>query len=116
MSAERETKTLTTPHGKVEVVINSYMTGGEMMDLEGVAVRAGVKSVDKAGEISMNAGDAYERRLRKLVDIMVVKVGEAEESQAKWNALRDLRGSDYTFIMKEVEAAASGIDDESGKA
>lgn len=113
---ERETKTLTTPHGKVAVVINTFMTGGEMMDLEGAAVRAGVKSVSGAGEISMNAGDAYERRLRKLVDIMVVSVGESTETQAKWNALRDLRGSDYSFVMKEVEAAASGLDDESGKA
>ena len=113
--SERETRKLETPHGKVAVVINAFMTGGEMMDLEGVAVRAGVKSVDKMGEISMNAGDAYERRLRKLVDLMVVSVGEATESQAKWNALRDLRGSDYTFVMKEVEAAASGLDDDEGK-
>ena len=113
--SERETRTLETPKGKIKVVINSYMTGGEMMDLEGVAVRAGVKSVDKQGEISMNAGDAYERRLRKLVDLMIVSVGEASESQAKWNALRDLRGSDYSFVMKEVEAAAAGLDEDEGK-
>ena len=114
---ERETKTLETPVGKVKVVINSYMTGGELMDLEGISVGAGIKSVDgRSGQVAMNAESAYSKRLRKLCDVMIVSIGDALEVNARWNALRALRGEDYSFVMREIEAAASGIQEEAGKA
>ena len=112
---ERATKTIKTPIEKIEVVINEYMTGGEMMDLEGIAVGAGVKSVDRSGEITMNASEAYTKRLRKLADIMIVSVKGFSDSDEKWKALRTLRAPDYSFVMKEVESAAAGIGATEGK-
>lgn len=114
--SERATRTLETPIEKIPFVIFDYMTGGETMDLEGVAVGAGVKSVDRTGEISMNAGSAYDKRLRKLADIMIVSIGDKTEPGERWNALRNLRSRDYEYVMKQVENAASGIDADTGKA
>lgn len=114
---ERETTTFETPVGKIPVTINTFMTGGEMMDLEGISVGAGIKSVDgRSGEISMNAESAYSKRLRKLVDIMIVSIGEVKEINEKWSALRNLHGRDYAFVMKAVEASAAGITTDEGKA
>lgn len=115
--SERETLTIETPVSKTPVVIYSYMTGGEMMDLEGIAVGSGIKSVDgRSGEINMNAESAYQKRLRKLADIMIVSIGDAKEPGERWNALRALRGPDYAFVMKAVEASAAGLSPDEGKA
>lgn len=86
------------------------------MDLEGIAVGSGIKSVDgRSGEITMRAEEAYKKRLRKLVDVMVVSVGESKGSEDNWNALRALRGPDYTFAMNAIEAAAAGLTEAEGK-
>lgn len=113
--SERQTKTIKTPVEGVEVIINAFMNGGEMMDLEGVAVGAGIKSVDRTGEITMKAEDSYKKRLRKLADIMIVSINGKIEIDEKWNALRNLHGRDYQFVMKEVENAAAGLGDEEKK-
>lgn len=115
--SERETRTFETPVDKVKITINAFMTGGEMMDLEGVAVGSGVKSVDgRSGEITMRAEEAYKKRLRKLVDIMVVSVGEIKGLDDNWNAIRALKGQDYSFAMNAIEASASGLTPDEGKA
>lgn len=114
--SERATKTFETPNDKIKVVINASMNGGEMMDLEEVGVGAGIKSVDgRSGEISMAAGNAYKKRLRKLADIMIVSIGEQTEAEVKWSALRAMSGQDYSFVMQAVEMAASGIGENEGK-
>jgi hypothetical protein len=113
--SERQTKTITTPIEKVEIIINAFMNGGEMMDLEGVAVGAGIKSVDRTGEITMKAEESYKKRLRKLSDIMIVSINGKTEIEERWNALRNLRGQDYKFVMDSVEAAAAGLGSEEGK-
>lgn len=113
----RETQTFETPVSKTKITINAFMTGGEMMDLEGIAVGSGIKSVDgRSGEITMRAEEAYKKRLRKLVDIMVVSIGEVTGSDAVWSALRNLRGQDYTFAMNAIEASAAGLTEAEGKA
>lgn len=117
MSDTRATKDLETPIGKVKVVINAFITGGEMMDLEGVAVGAGVKSVDgRSGDVLMAADKAYKQRLRKLAEIMIVSIGDETDTEKKWIALRNLQGPDYSFVMKEIEKAAAGIPEDEGKA
>lgn len=114
--SERATRTIETPLAKVKVVINTHITGGEMMDLEGVAIGSGVKSVDgRSGEISMRAEDAYKKRLQKLVEVMIVSIGEETTREKVWIALRNLQGPDYSFVMNEVEKAAAGLTQAEGK-
>jgi len=109
MDNERETRAITTPSG-VAVVINSYMTGGEQMDLEAVAIEAGIDNVDgRSGSVKMNAESAYRKRLRKLVDIMVISVAGESDKEKIWTALKNLKSIDYNFVMKEVETAAAGL-------
>lgn len=115
--SERSTRTIKTPLAEIEVVLHDYMTGGEMMDLEAVAVGSGVKSVDgRSGEVQMRADEAYKKRLRKLADVMIVSIGGETDPEKRWTALRALQARDYAFVMKEVEAAAAGISESEGKA
>lgn len=115
--SERETIKFETPSQKVPVVLYAYMTGGETMDLQGISVGAGIRSVDgKTGAISMNAESAYQKRLRKLVEMIIVSIGEATSSEEKWQALRNLRSQDYNFLMTKIEQVTEGITEDEGKA
>lgn len=117
MNEERKTRTIETSISKVPVVIYTYLTGGEMMDLESFVANSGVRSVDgRSGAVSMNAGSAYIDRLKKLIDLIVVSVGGKTESKEKWEGIRALQGSEYSLLMKAIEAAASGLTEDEKKA
>lgn len=104
----RETFTLKV--ADKEIVLHSYMTGGEQIDLEAVAIDAGVESVDgRSGQIKMRAEDAYRKRLRKLIDIMVVSIAGETDKEKNWSTLKDMKSKDYDFIMAGIERAAAGL-------
>ena len=56
---ERETKTITTPVAKHEVVLKSYVTGREKRAYTAIFLKGGV-SFSTTGEIKGMQGDMYE--------------------------------------------------------
>lgn len=111
----RETKTITTASG-IEIVLNSYMTGGEVMDLEAaIASSAEMKLEGGKSAMSMKPGDALQKRLKSLIGIVVVSVGGETDKEKVWTAVRDLRAGEYTALMKEIDAIAEGVSTEDEK-
>ena len=105
MDSSRETKSISTPSGK-EVVLNAYLLGGDVMELERSVLDA--SSIDGKGGMSVSAGDAYTKRLDKLVDLVIISI-DGKTGAEKMPALKALRAADYSFVMKEVEAIAQGL-------
>lgn len=110
---ERQHKTIKTPGAGNEVILNSELTGGEVMDLEMAIARA--TTADKAGA-KIDVGEAYKSRLRLLCDSIVVSIDGKTGNAEKWEALRALNAADYTFVMKEITVVADGLPAEEGKA
>lgn len=95
--------------------MNADMDGGEMMELEAAIANSsvGVTGTKKSGvSMSMNAGDAYMSRLKKLVDIIVVSVAGETDKVKIWEAVKSLRGKNYNLVMAELEASAEGLSDD----
>lgn len=107
---ERETINLKTPLKGVEIVAKSYITGGELIEIEAATASAGVKSVDgKTGEVNMRAEDAYRRRLRKLVDVAIVSISGETEREKVWSAVISLVARDYTWLMAKINQICEGL-------
>lgn len=111
----REIKTFTTPSG-VEIVLNAYMTGGEVMDLEAAIASSAEMRVDGGkSSMSMKTGDVLQKRLKTLIGIVVVSVAGETDKEKIWNAIRDLRSNEYAPLMKEIDAIAEGVSTEDAK-
>jgi hypothetical protein len=109
--------TFKAPVEKIEFELKPYITGQDTIDLESTGT--GVSSVDgRTGEVKIDPEAAYKQRLRKLVDIVVVRAGEETSKQGIWDVLVGMRSSDYNLVMAKIETAANGgvLDEAEGKA
>ncbi len=105
---ERETEIITLPRTKAAVTVKSWLTGGELIDLEATTAGAGAKSVNNhSGEVMMDAESAYRKRLQKLISIMITKIqiGEnvIEEKTKIWETVCDLPHLDYNTLMMRID-------------
>lgn len=108
--SERPTITVKAPKAGIDLILNSYMTGGEMIELDAAAIGAGFKNVDShSGSVNINGEEVYRKRLRKIVDLIVVKAGEDTEKDKIWTTITGLQASDYNIVMKRIDAVAAGI-------
>lgn len=85
----RETKTLTTPIGKVEVVMNAYVTGGEKRKLRDIFMDENKTDMEKFN----NAEDLAWQTV-------VVSIGGNTENIVE--AILNMRAEDTKFITDEV--------------
>jgi len=97
---ERETKTITTPIGKQEVVIKTYLTGGEKRALTDVYLNSGMKFDVETS----NVKDLDLSIVNKAQDVawetVIVSIAGSSENIIK-NIL-DMRSDDTDFITKSV--------------
>lgn len=106
MSQERETRELTLESGLV-VVLKTYMTGGESIEVEAAELGEGLE-VSRGGTATLNPGAVHVNSLRKLVDVIVVKVGEVAGAKEKWDALTNLKLPEFRKVMAAIKAVANG--------
>lgn len=106
MSQERETREITLESG-VAVVLKTYMTGGEALEVEAAELGEGIE-VNRGGTATVKPGEVHVNQLRKLVDVVVVRVGEATGAQAKWDTLTALRVPEFRQIIEAVKAVYTG--------
>lgn len=115
---ETSNTTFKAPLSKIEFEMKPFITGQDTIDLEAIGV-GGANRVDSAtGEVQYDGETAYKKRLRKLVDIVVVRAGEKTGNQEIWDALVGLPSNDYNLVMAKIELAANGgvLDEDEGKA
>lgn len=112
---EREFETIHVPRTKQTFTIKSWLTGGEMIDLEAYTAGQGTRSVNgQTGEVMINAEQAYRQRLRKLADIMISKVSspvaasetpvEVTDKPKIWDMVCDLPAVDYNVLMMKIDS------------
>lgn len=103
---ERETKTITTPSG-IAVVIYTYLTGGEMRDMQRVLLKdVEIKDVanptpDMTG---FKAGTMLEAQ-DYLLGALIVSVGGQTENKVK--CVLDMRHNDTQFILDALNAISA---------
>lgn len=101
---ERETKKFTTPSGK-EVVVKSYITGGEANQVKEGMLKEMKMDVSGENQNTEISGAFLLEQEKKLLGILVVSIdGKAVTSEE----LLNLRNEDYQFIVKEANAIYSG--------
>lgn len=85
----RETKTLTTPIGKVEVVMNAYVTGGEKRKLRDIFMDENKTDMEKFNSAEDLAWQT-----------VVVSIGGSPENIVE--TILNMRAEDTKFITDEV--------------
>jgi hypothetical protein len=106
---ERTTKEIVTPGG-YKVVLNSYLTGGEMRKVQAVMAE-GMTSNDfmASGGPNMQAVSVFKAQELALEFLLVsINDGTKEES---YKLAMDLPASELGFIMKEVDEKIGGEED-----
>jgi hypothetical protein len=111
----RETKTIKTATG-IEIILNAYMTGGEVMDLESTIASGASMSLEGGkSSMSMKPADAIASRLKKIIEMMIVSINGKTEKSEVWTEVRALRSNEYTELMKEIDAIVEGVSPEDAK-
>ncbi len=97
---QRETKTIKTPVGGIEVVINAYVTGREKRLISNVFLQKGKADAELYNE-------AQDAALRAII----VSVGGKTEGIV--DAVLDMRHSDSKFVIDAVnEVSSDRLNDE----
>jgi len=105
---DRETIKIITPVDKHEVVLNAWITGKEVreiqspfMDIMNVSVK------DRKPDVEINnTSAAFEKSENKTIELVVVSVdGVSEGVLAK---VLSMKGKDYEFVYKKVNEITSG--------
>ena len=98
-----ETKEITTPAGKVKVVLKAFITGRDMRALKDIYLKVG--KVDATGTTITDIDPEMANQAEnKSLELVVQSVnGEAEGVVEK---ILDMPSEDYTFIMEAVNEVA----------
>lgn len=103
------TKTIKTPKMGVEVELKEWITGeeGEEIDAPMTDMRFKINSMGQ-GAADLNMGEAIKKSTEKAVGIIVLKIDG--ETRDIWKRVREMRKTDYDFILKKVDRIARGLD------
>ena len=103
-----DTKTITTPIGKKEVVLKTWISGREKRELRKPYLSGFQFSLEEDKTKAKNiTGEMIENAENKAIEIIVVSVDG--EKKDKLNRLLDLDSRDYDFVIKEVNKVSSEV-------
>ncbi len=98
-----ETRTITTPVSQTEIVLKSWITGGDDEDIRAVAEEAATVTEDGRTSIT---GAVVKAMRHKALSIVVQRVGGQSDDIVE--RLRALPLRDYNFVVAEVDAITEG--------
>jgi hypothetical protein len=99
---ERETKEFLTPIDKHKVRIKTYITGGELEQIEEILYkRIKLSSVEKDANINLNDISFITEQTHKTIEIMVVSVNGKSENILE--EVLNMKSEDYKFIQEKIE-------------
>lgn len=102
------------PKSQMEVVMIAELNGGDEMDLQAAGLD-GDDSTVSGQNLKVNAGKMYLRRLRKLIEIAIVSISGNDDKTFCWNAVRNLKKSDYNYLITRVNIMAADNTEEEKK-
>ncbi len=107
---EREIKTVTTPVGKVAIVLKTWLSGKEKRDIQSVFLN---NLSIKSGSANPNyevKGELINQAQDKTIQSVVVSVGGKTENVL--NEVLNLRSEDFEFVIDEINKVTSPISNE----
>lgn len=114
--SDRETKTIITPIDKKSVVIKAWLTGREQRAINNILMQEisvgeneeGAESaVKKIGSDAVNA--------HQDAKIMAVVVSIDGDTTAILDKVLDFKSADFTFTVKAIDEAVTGISEDDKK-
>lgn len=105
---ERETKKIITPIDKQEVVIKSWLTGGEKRDITNSLIN-GIK-MDSSGTTDINmTSDLVNKSQDTALETIIVSVDGKEEDVLK--RVLDMKSKDFDFVVTEINKITASEDE-----
>jgi hypothetical protein len=102
----------------IVVVLNDYITGAEYEELQTCGVKDQALQFNQSGSapvMSIGTEEVYNKRKRKLFDLVVVSVNGVSDKESNYNTLSLVRSSDWIRITREIESIVSGLDQAEAK-
>jgi len=109
---EREFKTIVTPIGKQEVVIKSWLTGGEKRSITNALIENAKFNPQNAESMELS-GDVINKAQDAALENIIISIGGVKENIVK--TILDMRSEDYEFIVNAVNNITNGVEDENLK-
>lgn len=101
---ERETKTITTPITKKEVVLHTYITGREAEAIQAPLLKAMKLQPNKRGEdVQMGEIDTDKIRESNHIALKSVVKSVGGQSEKVVDDLLDMPSQDYDFVVAAVD-------------
>jgi len=111
---ERETKTYTTPLGKREIVVKSYLIGREKRLIENIFLQGdGGISVDTTGGVKGLSANLVDEAQNLAWRTIIVSLDGKKDGENGFNIvdeILDMRAGDYDFILRIVNAVTNDTD------
>ncbi len=111
MNNERETKTITTPFSKVEVVIKTYLTGREKRDIANSSMPASINYDADAGLQGLNPIEIVNNGEDQALRSVVVSIGGQVPNDVVDTVL-NMHSEDSDFVISEVKKVVNGLTEE----
>ncbi len=105
---DRETIKIETPVDKHNVILNSYITGGEKRQIRRVLFESAEPLKAEGVENNRMGNLLIEAAENKSVELVVVSVDDMIENVLQ--KVLDMKSKDYEFVLKEVDKVAKGLD------
>ena len=107
---DRETKEFITPVAKQKVIIKAWLTGREKRELRDIMLKGVNFSVkgDSFETDETDAGEAIKKAEDKAITTVVVSIDGKKEGIL--NAILDMKGDDYDFVLNEVDKVTKSKD------
>lgn len=108
----RETKTLTTPINKHEVVINTWLTGREKRQISNAMLENTTVDGNENAQFNLTP-EMVNKSQDKSIELIVKSVDGQTDDLV--NKVLDMRDSDYDYVIAEVNKISQGQKDEEVK-
>lgn len=113
---ERETKSFTTPVGKQEFVIKTYLTGREKRALTNVYLSENVQFDTETQNIKGLNGALVDKAQNLAFETIIVSIEGKTSSEINLvDAILDMRSEDFDFVVTEINKITSNTDFLDGK-
>ena len=113
---DRETKTITTPISKIEVVLKAWLTGREQRALQQIFLKDVEIEATGAGALPAMKGlkgSIIEKAEDLAIETVVVSIAGKTENLIK--TILDMHGTDTKFVVDHINAITQDKDFEDGK-
>lgn len=105
----RETKTITTPADKKEIVLNSWITGREKRELKRIFLeQTNAANTAEENKKKMNVADLVEKAENRAIEMIVVSVDGKKEKIV--DEILNMKAKDYDFVISEINKVSKETD------